>query len=170
MKKKSFLIAFAFCVIAVSLVQCNSKSKKSETGDTAADVAAIQKADSLWAVAAGTKQMDNFMSAVANDGVILAPNAPIADNPDAIKNLMNVFFNLPGYALTWQTAKVEVAGSGDLAYSRGVYQLNMNDAQGKPMTEKGKYLTIWKKQSDGSWKVAVDQFNSDMPAAPPPQK
>src|SRR6185369_17184383 len=99
MKRNLFPIAIASCLIALFLVQCNSKSEKAETKDTAADIAAINKADSLWAIAAGSKQMDNFMSYVANDGVILSPNAPICDNPDAIKNLMNMFFNLPGYSL-----------------------------------------------------------------------
>jgi ketosteroid isomerase-like protein len=36
------------------------------------------------------------------------------------------------------------------------------------MVDKGKYVEIWKKQPDGSWKCAVDMFNSDLPAAPAP--
>jgi len=37
------------------------------------------------------------------------------------------------------------------------------DQKGNPATEKGKYLTVWKKQADGSWKVIEDMFNSDLP-------
>jgi ketosteroid isomerase-like protein len=44
-----------------------------------------------------------------------------------------------------------------------------NDAAGKPMTDKGKYLEVWKKQADGTWKCVVDMFNTDLPA-PPAQK
>jgi ketosteroid isomerase-like protein len=65
---------------------------------------------------------------------------------------------------------VEVARSGDLGYSQGTYDLTFNDPSGKPMTDRGKYLEVWKKQADGSWKCAVDTFNSDLPAAPPPSK
>jgi ketosteroid isomerase-like protein len=36
----------------------------------------------------------------------------------------------------------------------------------KPATDKGKYVTVFKKQADGSWKVVADIFNSDGPAAP----
>ena len=43
----------------------------------------------------------------------------------------------------------------------------MNDAKGKPIRDTGKILEIWKKQADGSWKCAVDTWNSDLPAAPP---
>jgi len=152
------------CLLALTFFQC--KEKKSETKDHSADEAAVRKADSSWAVTAGGKQLDEFMSYVAKDGIILPPNQPACNNPESIKTLMNGFFGMPGYALTWHTSKVEIAGSGDMAYSIGNYELNFNDASGKQVTDKGKYATVWEKQ-DGSWKVAIDIFNSDMPAAPP---
>jgi ketosteroid isomerase-like protein len=43
----------------------------------------------------------------------------------------------------------------------------MNDAKGKPVTDRGKYATMWKKQVGGSWKVVVDISNSDLPVTPP---
>jgi ketosteroid isomerase-like protein len=46
----------------------------------------------------------------------------------------------------------------------GTYQGTMNDAKGKPITDRGKYVTVWKKQADGNWKVVVDIFNSNLPA------
>jgi ketosteroid isomerase-like protein len=41
--------------------------------------------------------------------------------------------------------------------------LTTPDPAGKPVTDRGKYVTIWKKQADGSWKVIADIFNSDLP-------
>ena len=55
----------------------------------------------------------------------------------------------------------------DLAYVSGSYELTENDASGKPMTDKGKYLEVWKKQANGSWKCVADIFNSDLPPAAP---
>jgi ketosteroid isomerase-like protein len=49
-----------------------------------------------------------------------------------------------------------VTVSGNMAYEIGDYQLTTNDASGKPATSKGKYVVIWGKQSDGSWKALVD--------------
>ena len=43
----------------------------------------------------------------------------------------------------------------------------MNDPKGTPTIDKGKYIEIWKKQADGSWKLAMDMLNSDL-AAPQP--
>jgi ketosteroid isomerase-like protein len=42
----------------------------------------------------------------------------------------------------------------------------MKDSKGKPVQERGKYLTVWRKQADGNWRVVIDTFNSD---APPPK-
>jgi ketosteroid isomerase-like protein len=71
-------------------------------------------------------------------------------------------FARPGFAISWKVNKVEASG-GDLAYSVGAYEESVDDAKGKPISDRGKYVTIWKKQADGSWKVVLDAFNSDLP-------
>ena len=44
----------------------------------------------------------------------------------------------------------------------GTYEITETDDSGKPMTDKGKYLKVWKKQPDGSWKCVADMFSSDL--------
>lgn len=61
---------------------------------------------------------------------------------------------------------MEVAKSGDIGYTQGTYEMTVNDAKGNPNTDRGKYLSIWKKQADGAWRCIVDTFNSDLPPAP----
>ena len=56
---------------------------------------------------------------------------------------------------------MEVARSGDFAYSTGSYAI------ANPAIDKGKFVDVWKKQADGSWKAAADVINSDLPAPPP---
>ena len=68
---------------------------------------------------------------------------------------------VPGFSLTWIAEKAEVSNSGDLGYSTGTYTATFGET-----TDKGKYVTIWRKQSDGSWKVVEDVFNSDLPMLP----
>jgi ketosteroid isomerase-like protein len=66
---------------------------------------------------------------------------------------------------------VEAPRSGDFAYDIGTYQLTMNDPQGKPNSDRGKYMVVWKKQADGKWKAVGDMFSSDLPLPPaPPEK
>jgi ketosteroid isomerase-like protein len=76
----------------------------------------------------------------------------------------------PGAAVSWTATKVEVAKAGDLAYVSGTYEETMTDASGKPAKDRGKYLEIFKKQADGTWKAILDIWNSDLPASAPAEK
>jgi len=60
-----------------------------------------------------------------------------------------------------------VAKSGDMACLSGTYELTMNDASGKPVNDRGKYIEDWEKQVDGKWKCGADIWNSDLPASAP---
>lgn len=60
--------------------------------------------------------------------------------------------------MTWQPVKAEISASGDLGYTYGYYQARSHTAQGDVVRE-GKYTTIWRKQSDGTWKVVLDIGN-----------
>ena len=52
-----------------------------------------------------------------------------------------------------------------MVYSQGTYTMTVsNQKTKKPMTDKGKFLTVYMKQADGSWKAVSDTFNSDSPA------
>jgi ketosteroid isomerase-like protein len=73
---------------------------------------------------------------------------------------------LPGLNLSWEPSKVEVARSGDLAYTQGTYRMAFPDPHGKPTTDQGKTLEIWRKQADGTWKCVADMWSSDLPATP----
>ena len=58
-----------------------------------------------------------------------------------------------------------MAKAGDLAYVSGTYEETMTDASRKPGKDRGKYLAIFKKQADGTWKCIRDIWNSDLPAS-----
>jgi ketosteroid isomerase-like protein len=53
-----------------------------------------------------------------------------------------------------------MAASGDLGYTYGNYVFVTTNKEGKPVTNYGKYASIWRKQKDGQWKVVVDMGNS----------
>jgi len=73
--------------------------------------------------------------------------------------------NLPAGSLLWTPVAADIAKSGDLGYTWGTYALHSTDADGKLRVSHGKYITVWKKQPDGSWKFVMDIANP----GPPPQ-
>ncbi len=60
--------------------------------------------------------------------------------------------------MTIDRHEVEVAGSGDLAYAIGTYAL------ARPAPDRGKFVEIYRRQADGSWKCVADMFSSDQAA------
>jgi hypothetical protein len=58
---------------------------------------------------------------------------------------------------------LEIQGQGDLAYDRGTYSMTVTPPGLAPIEDHGKYLSIWRKQADGSWKITHAMFNSDPP-------
>jgi ketosteroid isomerase-like protein len=69
--------------------------------------------------------------------------------------------------ISWVPSRVEVAKSGDLGWSTGTYILSTS-VSGPAANDRGKYVVVWKKQQDGSWKCIADIFNSDLPPAAAP--
>ncbi len=73
----------------------------------------------------------------------------------------------PNLALSFTATSAEVSKGGDLAYTQGTYTMTMTDPKTKKaVTEKGKYVTVYRKQADGSWKAVEDINNADAPAEP----
>lgn len=63
------------------------------------------------------------------------------------------------YVLAWEPQDGEAAKSSDLGYTWGKYTVTSKPETGEPVKSHGKYLNVWKKQADGSWKVLVDMGN-----------
>jgi ketosteroid isomerase-like protein len=145
--------------LAISLAAC----QRAPADQSASAAEAVRAADIAWEKAFSGRDTSAAVAVVEPNGSVLPPNAPIATGPQAIRALFAGFYAMPGMSIHWQPTKVEAARSGDLAYSAGTYELTFNDPKGKPVTDHGKYATVWRKQADGSWKVVVDVFNSDLP-------
>jgi ketosteroid isomerase-like protein len=137
--------------------------KPAPEDQSAAAVEAVKAADAAWEKAFSSRDMNGSLDAVEADASVLPPNAPIATGHPAIKVLFLGFYQIPGLDLHWQATRAEAARSGELAYTSGTYVMKFNDPKGNPLTDKGKYATVWRKQADGSWKVVLDVFNSDLP-------
>jgi ketosteroid isomerase-like protein len=155
----SILIGLAACLAA-----CEQQQPQVPPQTPAAEEAALRDVDLQWSKAAGAKSVNEFIAFFADDAAVFAPNMPAMTSKEAVQRWMSGLMANPGYALSWQPTKAGVSSGGDLGYTMGTYELTLNGPKGKPVTDHGKYLTLWKKQADGGWKVLADTFNSDLPA------
>jgi ketosteroid isomerase-like protein len=99
-----------------------------------------------------------------SDAVFMPPNQPAVIGAADLEKALKAFPPIS----TMKMQIEEIVGAGDLAYVRGKYQITMNPPGAPPMNDSGKYLEIFRKQADGSWRNARDAFSSNLPAAPAP--
>jgi ketosteroid isomerase-like protein len=130
----------------------------------------LRDLDDQWSTTAGAKDLEKTVSFYSTDAMVMPTNAPAATTKEAIRKVWQDLLAASGLAIRWRTTKVEVAASGDLACLSGTYELTMNDPSGKPISDQGKYVEVWEKQSDGKWKCGTDIWNSDLPAAASAEK
>jgi len=143
---------------------CQQPPPPSPPDTRAADERAVREADAAWSKAVAAKDVEGYLSFFADDALVLPPNAPMLTGKESIRKGLSEMMATPGFAMSWQPTKAEASRGGDLAYTVGTYQFTLNDAKGKPVTDRGKYMTVWKKQSNGNWKAVADMANSDLPA------
>jgi uncharacterized protein (TIGR02246 family) len=166
-RRLSLLLLFAVLCLS-SIVGCSAGTSDhrprtfAQPADTrAADESAIRTASATWSQASTANDIDKSVSFYTEDAVLMDPNTPALKGRENIRKRWTQTTAVPGPGLSFQTTSVEVARSGDLAYETGMYDFVTTDKKGKTNDEKWKYVVVWKKQHDGSWKAAVDIDNPD---------
>jgi uncharacterized protein (TIGR02246 family) len=102
----------------------------------------------------------------ADDAVVMMSNMPKMTGKDAIQGLFTgLLAEMTPKAMSFHTDEVMV--TGDLAIETGAYQMTLQPKKGPEMKDEGKYLTVWKKQPDGRWRIIRDISNTNQPAAAP---
>jgi ketosteroid isomerase-like protein len=131
----------------------------SQTSRKSADE--IKQADKEWLAAVVAKDLDRSVSFWADDAVVQPPGQPAVVGAVAIRQYVSEGFRQPGFSVTWQSSEPIVSSSGDMAYTLSSNQFTFQDPQGKLVTIRGKGVVVWRRQSDGRWKCAVDSWNPE---------
>jgi len=136
---------------ALLLASCTGGSPGAgKSADTIDEAKALAKLDDDWSAAAATRDAGRVASFYADDAMAYPPNEPVAVGRAAAEKVWAAYFADSTYTISWKTDHAEVIG--DLGYTAGAYE----DSFGK-----GKYLCVWKRQGDGTWKAIHDMWNTD---------
>jgi uncharacterized protein (TIGR02246 family) len=131
-----------------------------------ADIKAVKDTEAQWVKDANTKEVEKFAGHYTDDASVLLPGAPVINGKDAIRGALKPMLADPNFSLNFESQKADAAKSGDIVYTVGTYTMTESDPKDpkKTITDKGKYVTVFKKQADGSWKAVADMLNSSLPA------
>jgi ketosteroid isomerase-like protein len=122
-----------------------------------APVVVLADADRGFAADSAARGADAWAAVFAADGVVWRRGGPPAVGPQAIRERMQRAFSDPEHLLAWEPHASGLSPAGDMGFTIGCYQLLRRKPATPPAREAtGTYLTIWRRQADGSWQAVFD--------------
>ncbi len=161
--RQVFAVTVVFLFLALS--RAPTAESPAQEVDLEAERASLMRADDALFEAYSTSDdpAGTLSAHFLDDANVLAPDAPLARGKEESLAVFAALEALPGYSLTWKASMADVGVAADLGYTIGTYRMEFEDPVGNSVEVDGKFMTVWKKQSDGSWKIAVDMFNANGP-------
>jgi ketosteroid isomerase-like protein len=141
---------------------CNTRPTAA-TADAAQALAALRTADSLVQAAIVARDAERTASFYAEQAVLMPVAESIIEGRAAILAEWRHVFGIPGYANQARLVAADLSTAADLGYTRGTYASPMLGPDGQQLLEHGKWVSVWKLQADGQWRIVVDIFNTDTP-------
>lgn len=147
LKNTSF--SFFLFFLYTSIISCNTRQVQAKQSSKA-EMMQADNAFSDMCRQVGMKKA--FLQYIDNEGALLRPDHLPIVGAEAI-NYISLLSDT-AYTLSWKPVHAEIAASGDLGFTYGIYKLVMPDT-----TFTGTYVNIWKKENDGEWKFVVNSNN-----------
>ena len=165
------VLSLGVVLVALTLLACAQQTTPvaeevvtAET-DVAAFEAAVLDAWVTYSATMNAGDVDGWITLWDDNAVRMAPNAPAVHGKAAIRETVSgALLSVDFEEFTINNEEVQVFG--DFGFARGSYSFVNAMVEDDPVPLEGKYLTILKRQPDGSWKVYCDCFNSNTPPRP----
>jgi uncharacterized protein (TIGR02246 family) len=110
--------------------------------------------------AIGRSDSAGMAALYTEDGKVMATGSPTVAGREAVQQFWRGLIDMGAKSVTLQT--VDLDEQGDTAIETGAYTLSIEPDGAAPMKDIGKYVIVWKRQPDGTWKMAIDIFNPDL--------
>ncbi len=162
MKKSNWLLSTIILAIALVMLSFAISCQKQ---DTEADIAAVKEVLNQYGVACNTGDFDLWISLWADDGIQMPPDTPARIGKEQIREAMKPAFDEMTLDIAI-TSIEEAKVYGDLGLTRCTYTFTITPKAGGETINAipdGKALILYERQSDGSWKILYDCFNSNVP-------
>ena len=169
------MMSTALVTTAALSIVLGGCSKGNESATAAANsqdaVQAIKSDEAKWNKQFAAKDQEGLVAHYSDDAFFVAPGVAGTQGSTPIRQVYATASTDPAFEVHFSSDKIDVAKSGDLASARGKFSEKYTDKKtGKVMSDSGSYITVYRKQDDGSWK-AVEDFaaadpDSTKPVAP----
>lgn len=127
------------------------------------DPGALMQADRDFAAAVAEGGSDAWVSWFAEDGAMIREGGGEVRGHAEVRAAVAAL-DQPGVSLRWEPLRADIAASGDLGWTTGTFVSEATGADGATLRTEGRYVSIWRLQADGSWKVVMDLGNTTQSA------
>ena len=124
----------------------------------------VETGEKEWLEAFNAGDASGVAAKYADDGRMLGPNVDILQGRPAIEAYLKEFIQMNAKL---SFSLVDLHDAGDTCVAVGKYELAFEPPGMGPQKDSGKFVEVWKRQSDGSWLIADDIYNSSLPLPTP---
>ena len=121
----------------------------------------LLRTDHAWAAAASEgRDAERIISFWSGDATVTPPGAALVKGKAAIRAFVNQSLAIPGFRINWRPEHASVSKDGTMGYTTGENTTTLPSPDGKLVTVKGRYVTVWRRDQNGAWKCVADIWNS----------
>jgi uncharacterized protein (TIGR02246 family) len=154
-------------LILLSLVIAAVGAACSARVDVEAERQALRNASDEYSQAEAAMDAERLSSFYTEDAMMYPPAEPTMAGRENIHKYASAVMATPGLVMSSRNVETQVSLAGDLGYTVNILDVKMNDPQGNPINEQYRDIHFWKKGPDGKWRVVIDIWNLEPPAAIP---
>lgn len=145
--------------LLILLASCTASSGGTPGADTIGVAAlrdSVMQADRDFATAFRSRRVEGWVSWFDTAGVQVDPGGTLPRGHDEIRAYMTKAFDDTAAVLAWRPTMAELSNDGSMGYTIGEYDFYVRGRDSARTASSGQYLTVWRRQADGSWKVLAD--------------
>jgi len=156
---RTMLGLLALCGVSA----CAPKSSGSAAAFTPQDSTAIAAEAEKWRTTSMARDFDQFATTLSDDVVLYPPNAPPTVGKDASMTYVKSYPPITKFEVTIS----EVGGHGDVGFDRGDFVTTAKLPNGTEVNDQGSFMSVFRRQADGSWKHSRVMWHSNLPVPAP---
>lgn len=145
------------CILAASLLILTGACKNSTKVGPVDEVQMLRQTTDSLLEALSSKDADRFSGFYDSGALFISLNGGLYHGRDDIKKSYGAGFALPGFYINGTIQEVQVARSGDIGYTLVPWDSYFTNESGEKIEAKGLNLLVWKKQTNGTWRVIIDK-------------
>ena len=122
--------------------------------------------DAEWAALASEgREVERMLAFWTDDALVYPPGTPPVKGKAALRAYVEAALAIPGFHITWTTSEASLSPDGEMAYLLSTNMVTAPGPDGRLVTTRGRAVTVWRREPDGSWRCAVDLWNAEPSAA-----